>query len=66
VHRSQRKGFAIEGLFERADSLIQIRAGRRVLVRLPLVQGEAESIQLSLEARQTLFETRIVLVHWGW
>jgi hypothetical protein len=30
---------------------------------LPLVQGEAETIQLRLEARQPLFETGIVLMH---
>jgi hypothetical protein len=29
------------------------------------MKGEAESIQLSFEARQPLFEARIVLVHRG-
>jgi hypothetical protein len=55
--------FAIERLFQCADALIDVSARRRVLVRLPLMQGEAESIQLRLESRQSLFEARIVLVH---
>ena len=60
MHQTQRMSFPIECLFECADPVIDISARRRVLVRLPLMKREAESIQLSLEARQTLFETRIV------
>jgi len=30
---------------------------------LPLMKGEAETIQLCLEARQPLFESWIVLMH---
>jgi hypothetical protein len=30
---------------------------------VPLVQGKAEAIQLRLEARQSLFESGIVLMH---
>ena len=55
--------FSIECFFERAHAQIDISPGRLVLVRLPLVQSEAEAIQLRLEARQPLFETRIVLLH---
>jgi mono/diheme cytochrome c family protein len=64
VHQSQRMSFTIECLFQCADAVIDVGARRRVLVRLPLMKGEAESIQLSLEARQPLFETWIV-VHRG-
>jgi hypothetical protein len=57
--------FAIECLFECADAVIDVSARRRVIVRLPLMKREAESIQLRLEARQPLFEARIVFVHRG-
>src|SRR5688572_4127333 len=65
MHQAQRMSFAIECLFECADSVIDVSAGWRALVRLPLMKREAESIQLRLEARQALLETRIVLVHRG-
>jgi hypothetical protein len=65
MHRPQRMGFSIDCGFECTDAVIDVSASRRVLVRLPLMKGEAESIQLSFEARQPLFEARIVLVHRG-
>jgi hypothetical protein len=63
MHQTQRMSFAIECLFECSDPVIDVSAGRRVRVRLPLMKGEAESIQLRLEARQALFETGVVLMH---
>jgi hypothetical protein len=65
MHHSQRMSFTIECLFERPDAVIEVRARRRVIVRLPLMKSEAESIQLRLEARQPLFEARIVSMHRG-
>jgi hypothetical protein len=55
--------FSIECFFERADAQVDISARRFVLVRLPLMQGEAEAIQLRLKARQPLLQPRIVLMH---
>jgi hypothetical protein len=63
VHQPQRMSFSIECFFERANAQIDISARRFVLVRLPLMQRKAEAIQLRLEARQPLFEPRIVFVH---
>ena len=60
------RDFARNCLFERAHALIEIGGWirRRVtLCVLPLMQGEAETIQLRLEARQPLFEAGIVLMH---
>jgi hypothetical protein len=51
MHRSQRMSFASECFFESADAVIEVTARRRVIVRLPLMKSEAESIQLRLEAR---------------
>src|SRR5688572_23515630 len=65
MHRPQRMSFSIDCFFETADPVIDVRARRRVLVRLPLMKREAEWIQLRLEARQPLFEARIVFVHRG-
>jgi hypothetical protein len=65
MHRAQRMSFSIESFFEPADTLIEVGARRGVILRLPLMKGEAESIQLGFESRQSLFETRIVLVHRG-
>ena len=65
MHQPQRMSFSIDGFFECADAVIDVGARRRVLVRLPLMEGEAESIQLGFEARQPLFEAWIVLMHRG-
>ena len=58
--------FTSDRLFERAESLVEIEfVGRSGLpLRLaPLMKRQAETIQLRLEARQTLFQTWIVLLH---
>ena len=61
MHQPQCMSFTVERFFERSDSLIDVRSGRCAIAVLPLMQGEAESIQLSLESRQPLFETWIVV-----
>jgi hypothetical protein len=51
MHQPQRMSFSIDRFFECADAVIDVSARRRVLLRLPLMEGEAESIQLGFEAR---------------
>ena len=65
MHLAQCMSFVIGRRFERANALIDFGFARRLgaFLRLPLMERKAETIQLRLEARQTLFETRIVLIH---
>ena len=66
VHQPQCMSFAAECFFERSDSEIDVRRRRRAIVRLPLMKRKAETIQLSLESRQALFETWIVVHRGSW
>ena len=62
----KRQCFSIERLLDRAHSLGDVggaRALRDAVGLLPLMEREAEPIQLRLESRQALIQIGIVLTH---
>jgi hypothetical protein len=66
VELPQRARFAGDCLLECAKPLVEIERVCRASLALglaPLMKGQAETIQLSLETRQTLFQTWIARLH---
>jgi hypothetical protein len=68
VNPPERTHLARDGVLESLDTLVQFGGigGLSGALRVtPLMKREAETIQLRLEARETLLKTWIVLVHQG-
>src|SRR5262245_25817331 len=66
VHPPERVCFTVQRFLERSDALIYaLSAGwlNRFLVLLPLMEREAEPIQLGFETGETLLEIGIILIH---